>query len=128
MKTIQARIEEQVDVFVGNIQQLVRDAAIEAVQRAMGARQRPSRRRQFSGRRKPEEIAGLTEALYQAICAQPGASMRTIGEALGRTPRDLALCVHRLIDEGRVKKAGQRDQTRYFAVAASAKRSRRVRR
>ena len=127
MKTIQTRIEEQVDVFVGNLQQLMRETAIEAVERATGANRRPRTRRQMSERRKPEEIAELSESLHRAICTDPGASMRTIGETVGRSPRELALCARRLIREGRVKKAGQRDQTRYFPVDAPAKAKRRRR-
>jgi hypothetical protein len=122
MKLIQDRIEAQVEVFVGNLQELMREAAIEAVERAIGVRDRPKARRETSGRRRPEEVAALTDALYAAICAQPGASMTTIGQAIGRRTDELSLCAHRLLCAGRVRKVGQRNQTRYFPVDAPAKR------
>ena len=127
MKTIQARIEEQVDVFVGNLQQLVRDAAVDAIGRAMNGKARPKKPRQASERRTREQIAELTESLYRAICTNPGASMRAIGKSIAREPRELSLPAHRLIREGRVKTTGQRDQTRYFPVGREATRSRRRR-
>ncbi len=118
MKTIQTRIDEHVDAFVGNLQQLVREAAVEAVSRKVGAQRRAKPRRAAASRRSTEEIAALTEALYTAICAQPGELMSTISAAMSRSARELALCAHRLIAEGRVRKTGQRQHTRYFPVDA----------
>lgn len=114
--------------MVGNLQQLLREATLEAVGRVMGAKDRPAKRRQGSGQRKPEQLAELTEQLYEGICAQPGETMRTIAKAIGRRSDELALSAHRLIAQRRVKKAGQRDQTRYFPVDAPTKRSRRAKR
>ncbi len=128
MKTIQTRIDEHVDAFVGTLQQLVREVAVEALQRRLGAPRGAKRRRQTSSRRSTEEIGALTEALYEAICAQPGELMATIGQAISRGPRELALCAHRLIAAGRVRKTGQRQHTRYFPVDAPAPRSRRTKR
>jgi len=128
MKNIQTRIEEQVDVFVGNLQQLISEAATEAVGQALGSSSRGKARRRPSKRRREEDIAALTEELYRAICRHPGASMRTLGETVRRPTRELSLCAHRLIDQRRVKKAGQRDQTRYFPIDARAKRVRRTKR
>jgi len=125
MKTIQTRIEEQVDVFVGNLQQLMRETAFEAVERATGSRPRSKTPRRMSARRDTEQLAKLTEQLYRAICDHPGESMKTISQAIGCTPRELVLCARKLIGQGRVKKAGQRQHTRYFPVDAPARNSRR---
>ena len=127
MKTIQTRIEERVEAFVVDLQQLVRDAAIDAIDRALVDKKRPMAQRRVSTRRAPEEPAELTEALYEAVCATPGASMRVLSESVERGCRELALPVRRLMRDGRVKKTGQRDQTRYFPVGPEAKPSRRRR-
>jgi hypothetical protein len=126
MKSIDARIEKHVDAFVGDLQQLVRDVAVAAVSHALGQKRAPQKRR--SGvKRKPEVLAELTERLYRAVCASPGASMRTLGETVELSPRELQLPAQRLLRDGRIKKTGQRDQTRYFPVGREPKRKRRGR-
>ena len=126
MKTIQMRIEEHVDEFVGNLQRLIYETAVEAIQRATATQaKRPSRtRRQVSERRSTDALTSMTEQLYRAVCEQPGESMKAFGQTLGCEPRELLLCMHRLIAQSRVKKAGERQKTRYFPVDAPAKRAR----
>ena len=126
MKTIQMRIEEHVDEFVGNLQQLIYQTAVEAVQRATATGTKcPSRtRRQVSARRSTDALTSMTEQLYRVVCEQPGESMNAFGQSLGCKPRELSLCMHRLIAQGRVKKAGERQKTHYFPVDAPAKRTR----
>ena len=51
MKTIQTRIEERVEAFVVDLQQLVRDAAIDAIDRALVDKKRPMAQRRVSTRR-----------------------------------------------------------------------------
>jgi hypothetical protein len=125
MKTIQMRIEEHVDEFVCNLQRLIYETAVEAVRSATGTNKRQTRaRRQVSARRSTEALTSLTEQLYRAVCEQPGESMKTFGQTLGCKPRELLRCMHRLIGQGRVKKAGERQQARYFPVDTLAKRTR----
>jgi H2-forming N5,N10-methylenetetrahydromethanopterin dehydrogenase-like enzyme len=128
MKKIQMQIEEQVDTFVGNLQQIIREAAIEAIDRATHSKSPVKTRRRMSARRDPEQLEKLTEQLYGAICEHPGESMKALGQATGCTPRELGLCARKLIGQGRVKKAGQRQYTRYFPVGADEASSHRKRR
>jgi predicted transcriptional regulator len=127
MKTIQMQIEAQVDEFVGNLQRLIYETAVEAVQRATAAKRQVRAQRQVSARRSTEALTSMADQLYQAVCEQPGESMRAFGQALGCKPRELLLCMRRLLAQGRVKKAGERQNTRYFPVDAPAKRSREAR-
>jgi H2-forming N5,N10-methylenetetrahydromethanopterin dehydrogenase-like enzyme len=128
MKTIQMRIDEQVDAFVGNLQQIMREAALEAVERATHSKSAVKTRRRMSAKRDPEQLGKLTEQLYGAICEHPGESMKALSQATGCTPRELGLCARRLIGQGRVKKAGQRQYTRYFPAGADEASSHRNRR
>jgi hypothetical protein len=127
MKTIQMQIEAQVDEFVGNLQRLIYETAVEAVRRATAAKCRASTQRQVSARRSTEALTSMADQLYQAVCEQPGESMRAFGQKLGCKPRELLLCMRRLLAQGRVKKAGERQNTRYFPVDAPAKRTREAR-
>jgi len=127
MKTLDARIQEHVDAFVGNVEQLIREMTLATVTRRMSVKKRPIGRGQGWAKRKPEVLAELTERLYRAVCASPGASMRALSEAIEQTPRELQLPVHRLLSDGRIKKTGQRDQTRYFPVGREPKGRRRRR-
>jgi len=127
MKTIQMQIEAQVDEFVGNLQRLIYETAVDAVQRATAAKRQVRAQRQVSTRRSTEALTSMADQLYQAVCEQPGESMRAFGQTLGCKPRELLLCMRRLLAQGRVKKAGERQNTRYFPVDAPAKRTREAR-
>jgi predicted transcriptional regulator len=127
MNTIQMQIEAQVDEFVGNLQRLIYDTAVEAVQRATAAKSQVRAQRQVSARRSTEALTSMADQLYRTVCEQPGESMRAFGQTLGCNPRELLLCMRRLLAQGRVKKAGERQNTRYFPVDAPAKRTREAR-
>jgi hypothetical protein len=71
-------------------------------------------------RRASEEIASLSERLYAAICAHPGAAMATLASELGVPARELNRPVTQLRRAGRVRSVGQRQSTRYFPMAAKA--------
>lgn len=121
------QIEAQVDEFVGNLQRLIYETAIEAVQRATAAKCQVRTPHQFLARRSTEALTSMTDPLYRAVCEQPGESMKVLDQTLGYKPRELLLCMRRLLAQGRVKKAGERQRTRYFPVGAPAKRTREAR-
>ena len=71
-------------------------------------------------RRTAEEIASLSEQLYQAISETPGETMMVLAQAVGVTTRDLSVPVGRLKRAGRVRSVGQRIHTRYFPMVGNA--------
>jgi hypothetical protein len=58
--------------------------------------------------RDPAELAALTERLCAAIAAQPGETMEVLAPAVGCPATDLRVSIGHLLDQGRVKKAGER--------------------
>jgi len=114
------------------IEQLVRDHIVGCRQRAAAAvergfssaapratRTRAPATRASSGRRRPSaEIAGLGERLYQAVCANPGATMMVLAAHVGVAARELNRPAQLLKRAGRVRSVGQRQGTRYFPMAA----------
>jgi hypothetical protein len=114
---------------VSSVGELVRPAAIEALERAIVlltpavelARQsrRPSKKgcgnSKSRVKRKPADLAALTERLFGAIAAQPGETM-VLAQAVGCPSTDLRVSIGYLLEQGRVKKAGERRSTRYFPM------------
>lgn len=76
--------------------------------------------RQSKKRRTPEEIAGLSEQLYAAMCETPGETMMVLAQTVGVTTRELSVPAERLKQAGRVRSAGQRSHTRYFPMVGDA--------
>ena len=137
MTNLQQSIEQQVGAFVRNISELVRRAAIDALERAIvvpavGVAQvefdRQKRRRTNNGNqrparkpappREPAELAALTERLYAAIASQPGETMEVLALAVGCPAKQLRVSIEHLLTRERVKKAGERRSTRYFPMDA----------
>jgi hypothetical protein len=136
MTNLQQSIEQQVGVFVHGVSELVRRAAIEALEQAIvlptppvgPAKQqdRPKRKVGGSGKprverkaappRDPSELSGLTERLYAVIVAQPGETMEVLAPVVGCPGTELRVSIGHLLARGRVKKAGERRSTRYFPM------------
>lgn len=122
------------DELVGRIERLVREhisttrkEVEEAVARAFASAttSAPSRaprqvRARAQGRRAPEELAALSERLYQAVCAKPGEAMNVLSADVGASSRELHRPMALLKDGGRVRSAGSRNASRYFPMASEA--------
>lgn len=124
MKTIQARVDENVDALIRSLNALVGEVALDALARRMQRKPQRQRRAAEQVHRKPEEIAALAEELYAQICLHPGETMLALSTHVKRPPSMLAVPARKLVGAGRVKKAGQRQFTRYFPVGQEAKRAR----
>lgn len=139
MTNLQQSIEQEVGAFVRSINELVRRAAIEALERAVmvpavggidrlddeprrGRRNREKEKhlqtstRKPAAPREPAELAALTERLYEAIAAHPGERMEVLAPTLGCTAKQLRVSIEHLLAQERVKKAGQRRTMRYFPM------------
>jgi hypothetical protein len=124
MKTIEARIDERVDDLISSLNALVGELALEAL--APRTRRPPGRavkrRSPAQPRREPEEVAALAEELYAQICKHPGETMVTLSRHMKVPAKALSLPACKLAKAGRIKKAGQRQSTRYFPIGQEAKR------
>lgn len=136
MTNLQQSIEQQVGIFMRNVSDLVRQAAIEALGQAImvpavaaeGAKRRKRgktsngkgkrRARKPSPPRDPAEVSALTERLYEAIASQPGEMMEVLAPAVGCPATELRVSIGHLLARGRVKKAGHRRSMRYFPMDA----------
>lgn len=115
-------LEQQIESLVRDHVAALRQAAEAALARAFSREATVGRRaaapRTSGWRRAPAELSELSERLYAAICAQPGAAMGTLAAELGATPRELNRPARQLRRAGRVRSVGQRQATRYFPMAA----------
>jgi hypothetical protein len=132
---LQQSIEQQGSIFANNASQLVRHAAISALEQALNTPAAPAPVAESKGRRKTwakgvdtaeksrvrrklapardsAELVALTERLYTAIAAQPGEAMEVLALSVGCPARELRVSIGHLVSRGRVKKAGQRRATR----------------
>jgi len=114
-------LEQQIELLVRDHVAALRRTAEAAVARAFSPARatdrRPATRRTNAPRRAPAELSALSERLYAAICAQPGAAMGTLAAELGATPRQLNRPALQLRRAGRLRSVGQRQAMRYFPMA-----------
>src|SRR5262245_47843581 len=116
-------LAEQIEKLVGGFIAASRSAASAAVERAFAvadgnrghARRSASgsRKRKSSTRRSPEEMAALSERLYDAICAKPGEKMTVLAASVGVAPREMLVPSAKLKRACRIRSVGQKQQTRY---------------
>jgi hypothetical protein len=145
MTNLQQSIELQVGTFVRNVSELIRRAAIEALEQAIVVpaidvvRDQPKRARASNRKDKPRparkqpappreaaELSALTERLYQAIASRPGETMEVLAPVVGSPGKALRVSIEHLLRQERVKKAGERRSTRYFPMEAESDRTARA--
>lgn len=122
--TMDDQIRHAVESFVTDISGLVRQAALEAAQDALGAAHvrpppqafgRRSPRGHGSGHnRSPEALERITHRLHEHIRQNPGQRMEEIARALGVPSRELMLPAKKLIQAGSVKTKGAKRATTYW--------------
>ena len=77
----------------------------------------PRRARRPAAKRSPEELAALGEKLCAEICGKPGETMTYYAAKLSSTPVKLGVPARRLVEEGRVRSIGDRNQRKYYPGA-----------
>lgn len=128
-------LEQRIDELVQGVLASAREVALAAVSEAFsrneaqllgeprsrndGAAKKAQRRRggrahQPGQKRSPEELAALGEKLCAAICKKPGETMTYYAEKVSSTPPKLGVPVRRLVEEGRVRAIGERNQRKYY--------------
>ena len=134
MKNVQDLIEERIDQMARDVMMALRAAAVEALNNAFGSqgvvnttrqlRQAPKSKpthgsQKAAPKRSAEQIAELSERLYALIDADPGNTMASYCEKLGLTALQLAVPAGRLKKARRVRKVGERSETRYFPMGSA---------
>lgn len=129
---IESQIRARVDSFVDDLSDLIRSAALEAVNEALGqqavaaARARkpagrvakPAARAAKPGgkrvRRSAADLEKLGNAVLAAVKQKPGQRMEHLSKALGVTSKDLKRPIDLLVAAKQLRTEGQRRGTQYY--------------
>lgn len=114
-------ISAATDVFIRDITDLARRAAVQLVESTFGATagtpgapsaasDTPSTR----GKRTAEDLDALCDKFASFVAANPGLRVEQINKKLGTKTKNLALPIRKLLASGRVKSKGQKRSTTYF--------------
>jgi hypothetical protein len=138
MATTQDELRTRIDAFTAELTALIKRAALEAVQEALGrdagtgrrggaraaargqapkgrAKGRAAAAKRTPGqKRDPRELAALVEKLAAHIKANPGQRIEPIGAALGIPTKELTLPIKKLFRAKRIASKGQKRATTYF--------------
>jgi len=142
-RNAEAEIRALVDSFVAELTQHIRTAAVESVQAALLGGAAPARAKSAGPkstgkkagkrapkktgkggrrrRRSPEEIEAAKADIVSYVRANPGTAMGDLSSALGEDQAVIRLQLNQLLEEGALRKEGERRGTRYFAGGGGAK-------
>jgi len=143
MPTTQDRdLRERVDAFVNDLSELIRQAALDAVQSALGddgapVRRGPGRPRKATKKaagRKPgrprksvaatagkrirrtaEDLEALASDILGYVRKLPGEGVEAISRGIGVASKELKRPIQALLAEGKLRTEGQRRGTTYYA-------------
>lgn len=128
--SLDQQVRAHIDSFVQELSTLVRHAAIESIQAALGAapavargRRRPrgarnaaptapSRRK--GGKRTPEDVAKAAELVLGYVKANAGQRLEQMARGLKMTTNDLKLPVAKLMEARKLSTKGQKRGMKYF--------------
>jgi hypothetical protein len=141
VSSVEKQIRDRVEVFVKDLETLIRQAAIEAVAAALGvkpsgaaaklalprearsgrgpakaARRAPSAKRH---RRTAKDLEALGQTIHDFVSRNPGARAEQIKLALKLDDADWALPVKKLVDDGRLGTKGEKRATTYFVKSGA---------
>lgn len=119
---VQAAIEARTQSFVQDIAALVRQAAVDSIQQALGQgpvlRVPPSAgRRSKRIRRTAASLSETAERLFAEIRTRPGQRIEQIARSLGVSTKSLVRPAKMLIAERRITTRGHKRATQYFALS-----------
>jgi len=117
------RLEQQIEQLIRDYIAEVRRNAVAAMERAFASSTSTkslsvvrSTPRVAGRRRGADELSGLADRLYSAVCAHPGSTMATLAPHVGATVRDLNRPAKLLKEAGRIRIVGERNATHYFPM------------
>ncbi len=129
-----AAIRARVDAFVDDLSVLIREAALESVNEALGAvsgakrasrtarkagasrKPGPKKRRGKRVSRTAEQVAQLCEQMLLAVRKAPGRGLAEIAAEFGEEIKDVRRPMQFLIADGKIRTKGQRRGMKYFAA------------
>lgn len=114
--TLESKIERLVHEHLVEQQRLVKAAVERAFSVLAPAPSVAMQRRGTRVRRSSGALADLAERLLEAVQECPGETMAALAARVGEKPRALHRPMMRLKQEGRVRRAGERNATRYFPM------------
>ena len=131
MRDFQVEVNHVVQVFVSQISELARKAAIDTLESAFNGKggrvgagahgalpalvPRVGRPRGGRGaKRTAEDLEALSEQFSSFVKTNPGLRIEQINKELGTTTKDLALPIRKLLSEGMLSSKGQKRSTTYF--------------
>lgn len=137
MADIEEQIEQRIRAFADELRALIREAAHQAIDEALGATTKPPSTRHRSSakpassktRRRPslkgtrrttDQMQRDLDALREHIRRHPGATALEIGVTLGMATRELARPIKKLIAAGDIRKTGVKSNTRYYPAESVA--------
>jgi ElaB/YqjD/DUF883 family membrane-anchored ribosome-binding protein len=124
MGEIERRIREKIETFVQELNELVREAALDAVSEALGSSSRPRKKSQagkpriaprVSGQKRTQtEIDRMAKSAQSYVEKHPGEGVIAIAKALGVTSKDLVLPMKKLLAGGTLMTRGNKRATKYY--------------
>jgi hypothetical protein len=111
MMNTDALVREALYRFVDDVSQMMRLAALDTIETALGTRGARG------AKRSPDELAALSQRLFDYVAKHPGQRIEQIAEGLGTSTRELTLPLKKLISEKRIARKGQKRATTYAARA-----------
>jgi hypothetical protein len=133
-RDINRQIEQRIQAFASELNDLVRAAALQAVADTLGgkvpsvsAASAPSSRAPRAarggaddgggGRRSSAQLSNTMDTIRDFIAQNPGSRMEQISKGVGRTTPQLRLPINKLLAQGSIRKRGEKRATEYFAGA-----------
>lgn len=141
---IDKEIRLRIDSFIGELSQLVKDAALEAVQDALGGNtpirrtntakasedsnsastaRKTAKRKGKRHRRTAADLENMASRIFDHVKSNPGQRMEAISAALGEQTYDLRRPLEQLKTEKAFKTTGQKRATQYYVRAGAKKRA-----
>jgi hypothetical protein len=130
MSDTSQQIRDRIEEFVTQLNQLVRQTALESVQDALGSdagrgrgrgRGRGAARaaigrgaRRKGEKRSSDQITETTKAVVTYVRKNPGQGVEAIAKGLGTVTKELTLPIRKLVAERQLKTKGQKRATKYF--------------
>lgn len=132
---LEQQIRSRIEAFVDELATLVREAALESVQAALGsapargpgrprktaapvgggAIRRRAPRRGRGAKRSAEQLDALAAKFLAYVKSNPGNTIERIGKAISIDTKELKLPVAKLLADKKLKTTGQRRGTKYHA-------------
>lgn len=133
-------LQARVDVFVADLTELVRQAALQAVQDALGVAavvpsrgrkrvasagkataKKPARRKSGKRvRRSTDDLAVAGQALVVEVRRAPGSGFEALRAALGVDGKDLRRPLNDLLESGAIRKEGAKRGTKYYPAGTKS--------